>query len=499
APVLWLLLGRHLKWKIFVPIFVLLQTGISIVGNLEVFPFPLPAMVVFYLIATLISIIPYLLDKLTLGKVPLLVQSLIFPSSMVLVLFLFGHGPSGTWGNIAYTQTSWLVFIQSVSLGGIWLIDFLIYWFATVCLITLRHGFRTTAAGVFGASFLALLCYGVFRLNSNVSHVKEKLEVAGIVANPLFIGEALLLAEYEESTTIPADIAQSDPLLQRLNKAYVNFLADPSNPVYEPVMAAMQENTDQLFQRANHFSGKDLITWSEGAFQLIKPNEAEVIERATEWAESHRTTLFLPLAVFHTGRVTPGVPFLENKIVIISSTGEILYSYFKNVPVKGLEPSFPGDGNIPQFTIDGQTVSPGICYDADFPGLIAQTGQKASGILVLPSSDWKAIAEIHGQMAVMRAIENDVTLFRPTANGNTLAVSGRGEILFRESSFDGFEEVGLDHLPVGQSSAIFSIFPNLVPLSSVIVLGIVMLMAVPKVQQWLQVDWTRADVSSASN
>ncbi len=499
APVIWLFLARELSWKIFTPGFILIHTIIGVIGNLEVFPFPLPAMVIFYLIISVISVIPFLLDKLTFGKSAPFLQSLIFPSAMVLIQFLSAQGPSGTWGNPAYTQTSWLPFMQSVSIGGIWIIDFMVYWFAPVSLLTILKGFRTVSTGAYILSMLALLVYGFIRLNTEKPLHRSGISVAGIVANPLSIGEALLLSEYGDETTIPPDIAQSDPLIQQLNLAYINYLADHTNPRYEPVRNAIQDNINELFTRAEQFAGTDLITWSEGAFQLIKPDEDSLIHRASEWAKSNETFLFLPLAVFHTGQIEQGIPFLENKIIIISDNGEVIGSYFKNVPVEGLEPSIPGDGNIPYFIIGDQRISPAICYDADFPGLIAQTGQNSTALLILPSSDWKAIAGIHSRMAMTRAIENDITLFRPTANGHTIAVSGRGEKLFEQSSFDGFKETRLENLPAGASHTFFSTYPTLVPVISLFLLAVALVSAIPRVQQWLQAVWTKADVSSASN
>ena len=498
APLLWLFLARELRWKIFVPVFILIQAIVSIIGNIGIFPFPLPMMIIFYLIISVISAIPYLLDKLTDGKIPTLLHSLIFPSAMVVVQFVFAQGPSGTWGNIAYTQTSWILFMQSVSLGGIWLIDFMIYWFAPMVLLIRRFGFKKINMALYIIPILVLLGYGLYRLNIS-SNEEPGISIAGIVANPLPIGEALLFSEYGETLTIAPDIAQSDPLIQRLNQAYINFLEDPYSPRYKSVRNTLRKNTDDLFLRAEKYKSMDLVTWSEGAFQLIKPDEEALIERASALAKTMKTTLFLPLAVFHTGQVSPGVPFLENKIITISDEGQILHSYYKNVPVKGLEPSIPGDGNIPQIEIGAQRISPAICYDADFPGLIAQTGRKSTSILVLPSSDWKAIEKVHAHMALTRAIENDVTLFRPTANGYTIAVSGRGNVLFKESSFDGFEEVELDDLPGGSSNTFFSMFPNMVPLIALTVMSLTLLISIPKVQRWLTEVWTTANVSSTSN
>jgi hypothetical protein len=45
--------------------------------------------------------------------------------------------------------------------------------------------------------------------------------------------------------------------------------------------------------------------------------------------------------------------------------------------------------------------------------LIRQAGRAGADILLVPSSDWEAIAEMHRRMAVFRGVENGVNLVPP--------------------------------------------------------------------------------------
>jgi apolipoprotein N-acyltransferase len=53
--------------------------------------------------------------------------------------------------------------------------------------------------------------------------------------------------------------------------------------------------------------------------------------------------------------------------------------------------------------------------------LIRRARRTRAGILLVSSSDWEAIAEMHGRMAVFRGVENGVNLVRRTRQGTSLA------------------------------------------------------------------------------
>jgi apolipoprotein N-acyltransferase len=70
-----------------------------------------------------------------------------------------------------------------------------------------------------------------------------------------------------------------------------------------------------------------------------------------------------------------------------------------------------------------------ICYDADFPELVRQAGTAGADLLLVPASDWQEVKATHTQMATFRAVENGVTLVRPTRQGISLAVDPQGRVL----------------------------------------------------------------------
>jgi len=61
-----------------------------------------------------------------------------------------------------------------------------------------------------------------------------------------------------------------------------------------------------------------------------------------------------------------------------------------------------------------------ICYDTDFPGLMAQAGAQQAKIVLSPASDWRTIDPRHTQIASFRAAEQGFNLVRQ-ANGGLSA------------------------------------------------------------------------------
>ena len=88
-----------------------------------------------------------------------------------------------------------------------------------------------------------------------------------------------------------------------------------------------------------------------------------------------------------------------------------------------------GEDSIAQLQIEAARLGLVICHDMDFPEFLQQASTTGLDLLVAPSNDWPLIAKLHADMAKLRAVENGVTLFRPTSGGRSLAVDGKGRPL----------------------------------------------------------------------
>ena len=129
-------------------------------------------------------------------------------------------------------------------------------------------------------------------------------------------------------------------------------------------------------------------------------------------------------------RRTQAHPYAENHAILIGPDGDVLWDYLKTVhPFGDNEVYEPGPGKVPTVSTPYGVLSTVICYDADFPALVRQAGRAGADILLVPANDWQPNDAMHAQASVYRAVENGVTLVRPTGGGHSVIVNQLGERL----------------------------------------------------------------------
>jgi apolipoprotein N-acyltransferase len=68
-----------------------------------------------------------------------------------------------------------------------------------------------------------------------------------------------------------------------------------------------------------------------------------------------------------------------------------------------------------------------ICFDADFPALARQVAGLRADLLLIAANDWAEIEEMQADMAIVHAVENDVSMLRATSGGISVAATGTGK------------------------------------------------------------------------
>src|SRR5262249_6385049 len=76
-------------------------------------------------------------------------------------------------------------------------------------------------------------------------------------------------------------------------------------------------------------------------------------------------------------------------------------------------------------------------------------GQAHADVLIVPANEWKAIKNIHVQMAAFRAIENGMSLVRPAASGLSSAFDPWGRVLAVGDFFAAGDRTGTAQGPLG--------------------------------------------------
>ncbi|MEM1120679.1 MAG: nitrilase-related carbon-nitrogen hydrolase [Bacteroidota bacterium] len=447
---------RDNNWKGFLWAIPVLSLS-SIIGQLGVIPMDAITVSVMMFIGTSIGLLPFILDKITYKRLPDWAATLLLPAVYTTFSYLMDQGPQGTWGNAAYTQFTYLPLMQLASITGIYGVNFLMLWFASFanyCYEKTRQNEQLHALSyAMPLSLITALAFGYYQLNTT-SNTVGNTEMATITMENTESMKKMYELETGNAIDIPKYVSQSDPILAELQKGMTAFMATPDAEKFTPVYESFDHILEKYSQatRAAVDKGAKIVTWSEAAIINIKAREALYQQKAAALADELDIYLFFPTAVFHPEKVGTAPLFIENKVLTFAPDGQLVNTYFKNIPVMGVEPSFPGDGLIPIIETPYGNLSPIICYDADHPQLIAQISNQATDMLVVPTGDWKAISPYHTHMAAVRCIENGVSMLKATSNGLSAMIDDKGRILANYDYFDDSEiKMIVQKMPVQSS------------------------------------------------
>ncbi len=431
------------------------------VGMHGLVPMPDAAFAVFIAVAAPLGLLPYLLDRWLAPRLRGFAATLALPCIMVAWEYGQSFGNTGVWPSVANSQFGFNSLVQLASVTGLWGISFVVYWFAATVNWALTGPAAPRARGLltYGGVLAAVLLFGALRTAPALRSGQPTVRVAGITVDNLRCLEAMYADWFGKPVHLPADASQSSPALQEVQRAFGPFIAQPHHARFRTTHGVFTQLHDSLFAltRREARGGARIILWSEGNAFVLKENEADLVKRGAAFAAAHRVYLLMSLAVILPGEVTAERKFLENKTVLVGPDGRVLNTYLKNIPVPGVEPAVPGDGTIPVIPTPYGTISPAICYDADFPQLLRQTGQRGTDLLLLPAGDWKAIAPFHSYMAVFRAVENGFSVVRQVNHGESLAADAYGNLLASASFFGGADKTLVAYLPTRRVPTLYNL------------------------------------------
>jgi len=443
-PVLLLLL-RHSSWRWWLGAYAALLPAL-IVSQLGVIPLPFPQMAIFFAVGSSIGFLPYLIDRVASRKLPTWAAVLAFPVAATVLDLLTSNGPQGTWGNNAYTQFHFRPLMQLAAVTGIFGINFLYYWFASVTVNAWESRRWQRPQLAFALVAGAVIFAGTLRLSTQTDSARVSL--AAIHLDNKAVYEAAYTCTTGEEIEITGDLSPTSEIVAKVNEGFIAYLKDPVAERYAPVHLTTDSLVEAYAAATSRAAqaGARVVTWSEATILTPKTNEAKALTRASKIATDNGVYLFYPTAVFRPEMVESGEPFLENKVLTFGPDGTLLNTYFKNIPVMGVEPSVPGDGTIPVINTPFGNLSPIICYDADHPQLIRQVSTAGTDLLVCPTGDWQGIAPLHTYMAAVRCIENGTNMLKATNEGTSALIDYHGNMIM-EKQLNGEGEMLIGRLP----------------------------------------------------
>jgi apolipoprotein N-acyltransferase len=360
----------------------------------------------FYALGGALGVLPYVADSALARRVPSWARTLVFPAAAVALDWAFGLTSLGTLGSVAYSQFGFLALTQLASVTGIWGIVFLVMWLAPVTNEVWEHGLNWQA------------------MRSSVIPL-----AAALVLTVMFGSIRMAFFDSPVQTVRVAALAADRALWHGLSVPAGAALATGDDEVRAAARTQYARITDDLMTRTRREAraGARIVGWSEAATFVLQEDEAPLLRRAQSLAREERIYLQLGLLVqLRTERY----PFAQNRAILIDPSGQVVQNYFKTFPALGEANSLaPGPGVLPTTETPYGRISAIICFDADFPALVRQAGQARADILLAPSNDWQPVDTIHFRAATFRAVENGVTLVRPTGNGISVATDHFGRPL----------------------------------------------------------------------
>ncbi|NQY73807.1 MAG: apolipoprotein N-acyltransferase [Candidatus Margulisbacteria bacterium] len=339
---------------------------------------------------------------------PYLPLPILVPSVWVLCEWLRHLGPFGnSGGDLGYSQTLNIGFLQWASVGGVWLVTWLI-----VCINT--------------TLFLAL-----FNRNTHPLQAK-KWALWGvcilIISTGLGYGR-LLLPSQEKPTLKVALIQGNHPQL---------FKLDQNN--WKSI------RTDYLgLTEFASLMNPDIIIWPETVIATFNLDNAWFLKQLTTLSQTLNTPI-----LFGTPIKDQGVNY--NTLSLVTPDGlsktnyqkTILMPFGEYIPLRGLDRkmgiNYFNDWNEyrsgkdqPLLRFNTYSIGSAICLESIYPGHLRKTTQKGADFLVTVANNaWfgnSSAAYKHIQMSQLRAVENNRYLVQASNTGISAVISNTGRYL----------------------------------------------------------------------
>lgn len=377
---------------------------------------------IFFILMMPIGLLPYVIDRLYARRFPNAAWvTLVYPIAATAVDFFSASGsPFGTFGAAAYSQRGFLPAMQIASVFGLWGINFVMSWFASLINHLWENGFKFTRLTLTSAGLLALILV-------------------------LSLGRILLPSQPKQTVTVAGFSLPNGTLPEMLNQLNGGDEAGLRH-------AADELHTQQLEQiRKMADGGANIVSLQEGAGLGTSEQVAKFVADASAIAKEKNIYIILP--VFDIGTTPP-----ENKVHIIDPNGDVVLTHVK-YGGNDFEGTLKGDSVLQTVDTPYGKLSAVICWDADFPNVIKQAGKQNVDLLFVPSNDWLEVKDIHSGMATFRAVENGMSIFRQTGQGVSSAVNVYGRELNRVDSFketaSGFAGIQRVDMPIGSVNTMY--------------------------------------------
>lgn len=354
-----------------------------------------------YVMCLTVFFIPYILYAV-FSKYDSFFYTLIFPAGIVLTDFIGMFTILSPGMNIGYRFFYATPLIQCASLIGAAGLSFIIGWFLSSVVTMISRKCKTpyVIATVLSALVLAgALLFGVIRLHNTKE--PDRFVHAAWTTGPELHSEGL---EWETIS-------------------------------YEENMASFLATSEEAAEK-----GAEILIYAEEAFGIDKAKLDDFLSASQARAKKTNMAILISFDL-----ETEDGEDCENCVYFINRKGEIAGKYIKRMVIPIVEAGFiRGDGTFGNssetFACGDVDMAYSICYDGNFEEYVRRM-QDDADLYLYPSWDWAPIENNHTMIAGFRAVENGVTLMKPTCYGRSVMYDSCGRIIYETHTKDGFEKV----------------------------------------------------------
>lgn len=412
----------------------LLMLAVEVVANIIAWwylmpNFTTPMRIIFGTFVGLMYTIPFLLDRVLVGRFNAFTATLVFPIIRTAFEFLtLWPNPIGTFGSLAYSQFSSVYLTQIASITGIWGITFLVTWFASIVNWIWEEGAvwprLKRGLAIYASIMLLVFLYGSIRL-AIFQPQGGTVRIHGVIETDY--------TRHEWDTQM-WPLSKTDPQAFRLMMA----------PIYERYLQASVREAR---------AGAQIVVWPEVAAEGFQDDLDAMLARAQDIARQESIYLAVGLNI-----ISPDTSEGENRLVLIDPNGDVAINYRKY----GCTALNMYNYAIPAVDTPYGKLGVVICCDLDYPYVIRQVNQLGVDFLLVPSFEptWQNISA-HSQMAAFPAIANGVSIFRPTSTGVSQAIDPYGRLLASMDATRVDERVFVVQQPAQHVTTVYSVVGEL--------------------------------------
>ena len=379
--------------------------------------------------------LPYAIDRLLAPRLKGWSRTLIFPLAFTSVDWTLSMIMVSSSGSPAYSQAGNLALLQILSITGMWGITFMIGLFASILNELWENDFHLRPVRGQAILFICLLAaaygYGGLRLASSPS-AATTLRAAMITNDERLVSQATSAIDWANFRH--ASSAERSALRPRLS-ATVDLMLARSEIALK--------------------GGAQVVAWQESSAWVLEEDKPALLNEVSSLAKQYDGYLQISLEVLTHAQ---GLQILRNQSVLIDPSGQVLWTYNKIHPDPYSEAfaTIAGKGSLPVVNTPYGRWTTAICYDTYYPDLIRQAGKNQASLLFAPTNDVPQFAESALSMAGFRAIENGMTILRPTGSGISAVIDERGRILSSQDTFSNPSGVFAVDLPLHGTRTIYS-------------------------------------------